>query len=327
MAVALSVAIAGFAAASSLRAQDDALKERQNSRTDTSYSDTAPANRVLPHTSTWKFGLRIHAAGRTSGIQATVPVPTNWPDQSVELIEQAKTPNVTLARLQKVGKDGQQLFIKINSLNPNQTAEATVTLKIVKHDSVAPRQTDSLEIPRKIPAGFRTYLTPSPYIESSHPSLKQLSKTITTDKDQNAWSQVHQIYDWVRDNIEYKFDTQIHSCLEALETGHGDCEELSSLFIAICRVRGIPARAVWIPDHTYPEFYLVDEQGKGRWYPCQAAGPYAFGRMPERKPILQKGDKFRVPGHRDPLRYIQPTLRARDAASAPRVEWVMQEVK
>ena len=80
-----------------------------------------------------------------------------------------------------------------------------------------------------------------------------------------------------------------------LDDGVGDCEELSSLFIAICRAAGVPARAVWIPGHTYPEFYLVDEQGEGHWYPCQIAGAgHDFGRMPESKPILQKGDRFRI---------------------------------
>jgi len=75
-------------------------------------------------------------------------------------------------------------------------------------------------------------------------------------------NQVEAIYDWVRENVEYKFDTQIHSCLDALDSGKGDCEELSSLFIAICRARDIPARAVWIPGHTYPEFYLLDERNE-----------------------------------------------------------------
>ena len=46
----------------------------------------------------------------------------------------------------------------------------------------------------------------------------------------------------------------------ALRDGTGDCEELSSLFIALCRAHGIPARTVWVPDHCYPEFYLAGFQ-------------------------------------------------------------------
>ena len=52
---------------------------------------------------------------------------------------------------------------------------------------------------------------------------------------------------------------------------------------------------VWVPGHCYPEFYLEDAEGRGHWIPCQAAGTRAFGSMPEHRPILQKGDNFRVP--------------------------------
>ena len=49
------------------------------------------------------------------------------------------------------------------------------------------------------------------------------------------WEQVHAIYDWVRDKVEYKFDKKIRSCLEALDAGHGDCEEMSSLFTSLVK--------------------------------------------------------------------------------------------
>ena len=100
----------------------------------------------------------------------------------------------------------------------------------------------------------------------------------------------------MRKAVRYQFDPKIRSSVDALRSGHGDCEELTSLFIAVCRAAGIPARAVWVPGHCYPEFYLVDGEGHGRWFPCQAAGERMFGQMVEWRPILQKGDRFRVPG-------------------------------
>ena len=131
----------------------------------------------------------------------------------------------------------------------------------------------------------------------------------------------------MRENVEYKFDTQIHSCLDALDSGKGDCEELSSLFIAICRARDIPARAVWIPGHTYPEFYLLDENGNGQWFPCQAAGSRQFGEMNERRPVLQKGDRFKVSGQKELQRYAQPTLKCRDASAALGIEQIAEELE
>ena len=65
----------------------------------------------------------------------------------------------------------------------------------------------------------------------------------------------------------------------------------------------------------------------------RATGTGSPARPPERlrlaicprpKPILQKGDKFRVANHRRPLRYIQPTLKAYGVN--PDWEWIMEEV-
>ncbi len=96
---------------------------------------------------------------------------------------------------------------------------------------------------------------------------------------------------------------------QALEDGTGDCEEMTSLFVALCRNLDIPARMVWIPDHCYPEFYLQDADGNGHWYPCQAAGTRQFGRMDETRPVLQKGDRFNVPEKKAPVRYVSEFFR------------------
>ena len=126
----------------------------------------------------------------------------------------------------------------------------------------------------------------------------------------DAWQKVEIIFDWVRDHVKYQFDEELKGALTALESGQGDCEELTSLFIAICRNNGIPARSVWIPGHCYPEFYLEDVTGKGHWYPCQIAGSRSFGSMPEYRPVLQKGDSFRIPGNPRPQRYVAETFKA-----------------
>ena len=44
------------------------------------------------------------------------------------------------------------------------------------------------------------------------------------------------------------------------------------------------------------------------------------------RPILQKGDKFKVPGSSDPLRYVQPTLVAKQVNGQPTLEWISEQV-
>jgi hypothetical protein len=151
-----------------------------------------------------------------------------------------------------------------------------------------------------------------------------LAKEIPAGK-QAAWDQVEAIFDWVRANVRYEFDVELKGAITALREGKGDCEELTSLFVAICRARGIPARSVWVPGHCYPEFFLEDDDGRGYWFPCQAAGAARqFGEMTESRPILQKGDKFQVPGIREPQRYVKVTLAAQHAAAPPQIEWVQE---
>lgn len=275
---------------------------------------------------TWEFGLKIAAQGATRGLTASVPVPIEWPEQGVELVETVQPDSVSKVSFKSIGNgDVKQMIMVVPRMAAGESVTCKVIMRIKKHYILEPKDTSRYVI-GKAPSSVRKYLRPSPYIESGSKRIKEVDKQVG-GHDLPAWEQVEKIYTWVRENIEYKFDREIHTCEEALDAGHGDCEELSSLFIAICRVRGIPARAVWIPGHTYPEFFLQDSDGNGHWFPCQAAGMYEFGAMSEIKPIVQKGDRFRVPGHRNTLRYVQPTVAARDAAANPTVEWIMSRVE
>lgn len=271
----------------------------------------------------WRFGMTIKSSGRSTGIVATVPVPVDWPEQSVEEIAQQATENTRKLSYNNLTKSMRQLVIKVNRLGEGDTATASVVFKISKRMILAPEKPELLSVASRPPSSLRQYLKPSPYIESSHPRIKQIAESLEWDASLSDFDNIERIYRWVRDNVKYEFDPVIHPCLDALDAGKGDCEELSSLFIAICRAKGIPARAVWIPGHTYPEFYMEDPQGEGHWLPCQAAGEYSFGQMIETKPILQKGDKFRLPGQREPLRYVQPMLTARDSSGGLSIEWIM----
>ena len=273
----------------------------------------------------YELGLKIKSNGRASGITGTVPLPIDWPEQSVSVVKEIKTGNLRDFSYKDLTKETRQLVLKANRLAPGELAQGTVLLKIEKKNLLPPKQVSGLSFADKIPGRVKAYLKPSPYIESKHKRIKEVAQSIERSEE-SAWQHVEQIYKWVRDNIRYEFDTKIHSCVAALDAGHGDCEELSSLFIAICRAKGIPARAVWIPSHTYPEFYLVDENGEGYWFPCQAAGTYEFGGMTERRPVLQKGDRFKVPGNREWLRYIQPTLTARNAPQGMSIEFINREI-
>jgi transglutaminase-like putative cysteine protease len=153
---------------------------------------------------------------------------------------------------------------------------------------------------------MRSHLSPSPYIESDHAQIQTLAGKVGVEQQQ-AWGRVEAIYDWVRQTIELEDDRGrgVKTTLETLRDGTGDCDELTSLFVAICRAGEIPARTVRVPGHCYAEFYLEDDQGKGHWFPCDPTTANALGELAELRPVLQKGDNLllRDPRTRRTTRY------------------------
>lgn len=277
-------------------------------------------------TSQWRFGVVVRAPGAVSGMVATMAVPSDFPEQQVKIVKEEISPQVKKVSYRDLG-GVKQMVVNIPRLAAGEEASAIVTFEIVKSEIEKPEDLSGLSPPAKLPKDFAKFLSPSPYIESTDPKIKQLAPTIIKDKE-DGWQKVEAIFDYVQENVKYEFSTEIHPAVEALKAGKGDCEELTSLFIALCRANKIPARAVWVPDHCYPEFYLQDSQGRGTWFPCQAAGDgHIFGQMDEERPILQKGDNFKVPEEKGPQRYVKQFVKAANAEANPEVRFVLEKVK
>lgn len=274
----------------------------------------------------FEIGMRISSAGRSTGLTGSVPIPVDWPEQKITIIRENRTDNLRKLSYNNLTRDVRQMILKGNQLNAGEFAQGSVIIRADRRIVEQPADPDKLVFAKKIPPAISQYLKPSPFIESNDRRIRQVAESIPLEPEKSAFQQVEQIYKWVREKVEYRFDEQIHSCLKALDSGFGDCEELSSLFIAFCRAKGIPARAVWIPSHTYPEFYLEDEAGNGYWIPCQVAGSYEFGAMTELRPILQKGDRFKLPGNAKPMRYVQPTLIAKDSDGGLTIEFISRQI-
>ena len=279
-----------------------------------------------------RVGLIVKAEqGACRGILATTPVPIDWPEQTVKVIEEQKSPLVKKMSYRLVDDTARQMVIEIPQLPASEEASAFVTFEITRHTLTPPEDTSVFVVPKKLDRQLKPYLTDSPAIESRHTRIRTLAKETAAGK-QSAWETVEALYDAARAKVQYE-EGPLKGGLKALEDGRGDCEDISSLFIALCRAAAIPARIVWVGQpsggHCYPEFYLADAAGDGYWIPCQAAGDRAFGSMPELRPILQKGDDFRIPEHRQRQRYVsefflrrrcqgpaQRTLRSREPLAA-----------
>ena len=271
----------------------------------------------------YEIGVEVTAdGGPCKGIVATTPMPIDWPEQRVRVLREDIAPFVRNVTYRSVGGTVKQMVINIPFIPAGETVRAVVTLEISRHSLLPPESTSGYVVPKKLDHNTRIFLGPSPKIESRNAKIKSLAKEITVDKP-GAWEKVEAIYDWVREHVKYE-NGPLKGAMAALKDGTGDCEELTSLFIALCRASDIPARTVWVPGHCYPEFYLEDDEGKGHWFPCQAAGTRAFGGIPEQKPILQKGDNFSVPETREKQRYVAEHLTGQ--GGQPKVKFIRKQV-
>lgn len=271
----------------------------------------------------WQAGAVITArSGPCQGMVATAPVPIDWPEQQTRIVEEDFCPQARVS-YRMVEGTVKQMVVQLPFLAPGAECRAVVTVEVTRQAQLRPENTDVFVLPekRRLPRDVRRYLGPSPEIESASSRIESVAEQFDMDEGK-PWDQIEAIYDWVREKVTHK---QRHEggALAALEKGSGDHEDLTSLFIAVCRASGVPARTVWIPQHCYPEFYLEDDEGEGHWFPCQAAGTRAFGEMPDHRPILEKGDNFRSPtNRRERKRYLPETLQGR--GGRPSVRFVRE---
>lgn len=259
-----------------------------------------------PKVQRYRCGLVLDTGRATCrGIVTTFPIPREWPEQQVKLIDQTVDP-VFASSLQIRELDGlvSQAVMRARGLPPNTTAEATFTFELTRSRIIAPESVAGLKVPERPGRDLRQFMNSSPYIDPGSARIRvavreietQLAEAETSEAEalSQDWKRIETVYDWVREKVSY-VEGDIKTADEALKDGTGDCEELTSVFVAICRAMRIPARMVHVLMHCYPEFYLEDADGQGHWFPCQIAGTRQFGSMEEYRPILQKGDRFKTP--------------------------------
>jgi len=277
-----------------------------------------------------EIGMRI-TAGRSAcrNLRASFPVPLDWPEQKVKIVGERKPSNIGRFRYTVIDGGVKQASFTVPSLRAGESIDIVLQLEIEKLSIRRPddeKVLHALVLPERLSNTLRKHLVASPKIEIGDERLKAAAESLAIDSTKPAWPQIERIYDWVWEKVQPSGTKPLEGALSALTTGCGDCEERTSLFVALCRLNGIPARSVWIPGHTYPEFYLEDDQGKGYWFPCESLGTKSFGRMGGHRPVIQKGDNFKMPQYRERQRYVTQTLTGviPPGAEPPKVQEIMK---
>jgi transglutaminase-like putative cysteine protease len=219
----------------------------------------------------------------------------------VKLVSEALPPGCK-SREQIVKNMGAVWIVECPKLPSGQFLEAERIYELTRTAVMPGFDPETLRRPGKLTPELRGHLQNSPGIEIGDTDLKNLAMELTKSHP-SPWEFADEVRGWIGKNVTFELGS-FQGAKTAYENRKGDCEDVSALFIALCRIQGIPARSVWVEGHAYPEFFLEDGQGNGHWIPVEIPGSKAIGQISETRPILQKGDQYRDPISKQRLRYL-----------------------
>lgn len=240
----------------------------------------------------YEIGVEVSAgASNLRNVTVTMPSLQNWREQKVELLKRKKPPRSKVTQKRHINS-GTNLICKVPFIGKGKTVTISQVYRVTRLDVELKLDFKSLRKPSsKEQKAFKIFLIKAPGVDTNNRNIRKAAKFLY-DSEKSTWDNVEGFYYWIRNNVEYQYHDDFRGAANTLDKKIGDCDDMSALFIGFCRVNGIPARTVWIQDHAYPEFYLVDKSGQGHWIPVQISGQHWIGKMFEARPIFQKGDSF-----------------------------------
>ncbi|MDD4797982.1 MAG: S-layer homology domain-containing protein [Clostridia bacterium] len=110
------------------------------------------------------------------------------------------------------------------------------------------------------------YLQPDKFIESEHIEIVSYAKEIA-DGETNPYKLARKVFAEINLFMTYDTDAKYanRGALSARRTGRGVCEDYATLFVAIMRALGVPARMqegyLYLPqEHVSPPYIIPDQQ-------------------------------------------------------------------
>jgi transglutaminase-like putative cysteine protease len=124
-------------------------------------------------------------------------------------------------------------------------------------------------------------------IDPTHPAIKSVASSVLNQaKTNNSFVLAKSFFTWLKQNTEYKVHVNKGSVQPASETFYkktGDCDDLSFLYISLCRAAGIPARfirgyllsedngEITATAHAWAEVFVGGSIGNEGWIPVECA--------------------------------------------------------
>jgi hypothetical protein len=297
-------------------------KEDSSSLPNAAISSTAGVTFADPVTVRWKVGVRLVAgAADVYNVVIAIPVPNDWPEQSVSVDSEDLPPTVGNVGYGKLESGIRRQLIKIPIIKSGEEVEITTIFRVATSQIIAAPDPSQFSAPKSNHREGKNYLAPNQYISTQNSKLRNSVKVLVLEKE-NSWQQVEAIYDWVRDHIDQK-EMPSTDAVRTFLKKEGSQDDKVALFVAMCRIHKIPARMVWVEGGAYAEFLLVDAQDQAHWFPCNIGGVREFGSMSEPQIILQKGEYIKVPEKAERQKFVAEHLSCQ-TTSQPVVQFVRE---
>jgi transglutaminase-like putative cysteine protease len=97
-------------------------------------------------------------------------------------------------------------------------------------------------------------LEATPLVQATDPRIVQLAREIAADETDPAIV-ARKLNDWVYGALRKEITLSLPSAVQVLESGRGDCNEHTVLYIALARALGLPARTAVGVVHLEGRFY------------------------------------------------------------------------
>jgi hypothetical protein len=257
-----------------------------------------------PQTVKYQIGARIQTgAGSFAGVTLRFPVPNEWPEQQVRILEEELYDRAGDVKYRVLDAGVRQMMVAIPQVPANTSANVLITYEIRVSPVMPPEQTAGLVKPAKVTKETKLFIGDSPQISARDRDLKKLVGELIPPETP-AWDGLAIFHRWIMDNITETV-SKPQSTSDTLENKQGCNEDRAALFVAMARAWDIPARMVMVEGGQHAEFCLADPEGNLHWYPCTFRGSGEFGAWSRPAVVFQKGDNIKEPEAKQRVRLIR----------------------
>jgi len=203
----------------------------------------------------FQINYAVFFTERTESVNVILSIPDSLADrQKVSEVQYSQPPERTWQKNEITYAD-----FRFDNSKKQHTLRISGKVDIYRYDLA----TAISQGPRALPANpdLQKFLASEPHLEVDSEPIQQMAAQISAG---NQVELVKQIHRHVTGHLKYVFIEDSRGALWAARSGRGDCNEYSSLFVALCRAKRIPARLAFgystswtnTPRHAWAEAYL-----------------------------------------------------------------------